>query len=122
MKVKCNYCTPTTKLYAFKSKNGYAMLSQHLKKRHPQEFNLDFKQQQITEYTTTTFDPLFFFGLFKYCEKVQREELAKMVVIEHRSFNFGKKLRFNKYCKNALNHAVKRVSRTTLTHTLKKII
>ena len=50
--------------------------------------------------------------------KKNREELAKMISIEHLSFSFGEKIGFVNYCQNALNLSAKRVLRTTLTHTL----
>jgi hypothetical protein len=49
---------------------------------------LDSKQQQITKYTTATFAPSI--SLFKYCEKMQRKELVRMVAVEHIVFHLAK--------------------------------
>ena len=59
--------------------------------------------------------------LFRYTDKQNREELARMVAVEHLSFSFGEKVGFINYCRQALNPAACHVPRTTFTATLEKI-
>ena len=44
-----------------------------------------------------------------------------MVAVEHLPFGFGEKVGFVNYCQNALNPAMQRVPRSTLTRTLNTI-
>ena len=72
-------------------------------------------QTKISRYTTNTPQ------LFHFSDTKNRDELTKMVSVEHLSFSFGKKLSFINYYQNALNSQVTRVSRITLTRTAYKL-
>ena len=109
---KCNYCP---KSYQYKMGDGYGKYHKHLRKFHPQELGIDNKQTQITGFATSNL------SLFRFSEERHRNELAKMIAIEHLSFSFGEKLGFKKYCQNSLNPQFKNVPRTTLRRTLKNI-
>jgi hypothetical protein len=65
------------------------------------------KLTQISRYVTSH-------PLFQYSDKKNKEELAKMVSMEHLSFSFGEKVGFVNYCQNALNPSAKRIPRNTL--------
>ena len=66
-------------------------------------------------YATTTSQ------LFHFSDVKNRDDLARMVVVEHLSFSFGEKLGFINYCKNVLNPQATRVPRTTFTCTVHKL-
>ena len=53
--------------------------------------------------------------LFCYFDANNREELTRIVVVEHLSFSFGKKVDFVNYCQRVLNPIVCRVPRTIFT-------
>ena len=55
---------------------------------------------------------------FRYFDANNREELARMIAVEHLPFNFGENVDFVNYCQKALNPSACRVPRTTLTRTL----
>ena len=110
----CNYCG---KGFKWKVGGGYGTLRNHLVTKHPTETGISRSQTQITGYETSP-NPT---SLFRYSDEKNREELAKLVSVEHLAFNFGEKLNFVTYCQNALNPAAKRVPRTTLTRTIKKL-
>ena len=54
--------------------------------------------------------------LFHYFNANNREELARMIFVEHLSFSFGKKVDFVNYCQQVLKSFAYRVPKTTLTH------
>ena len=84
-------------------------------KCHPQEYGIDKKQSQITEFATSNL------SLFGYSEERNMNEIAKMVATEHLSFSFWENLGFKIYCQNALNPQFKFVLRTNIRQTLKNI-
>ena len=106
--VICNYCG---KSYKFKQAGGYGSFWKHLETKHPTKIGVDRSQQQISGYASNL-------SLFKYSEKIQKEELAKMISMEHLSFSFGEKVGFNNYCQKALNPCAKRVPRNTVKRTI----
>ena len=56
--------------------------------------------------------------LFHFSDVNNKEELARMITIEHLPFNFGEKVGFLNYCQKILNPSTYHVPRTTLTRTL----
>ena len=56
--------------------------------------------------------------LFCYSDVNNMKKLARMVTVEHLSFNFGEKVDFVNYCQKTLNLSACRVPKTTLTRTL----
>jgi hypothetical protein len=104
--VICNYCG---QLYKFKVGGGYGTFRRHLEQKHPDKIGYDKTQTQISGYATSRPHPL-----FQYSDKKNKEELAKMVSMEHLSFSFGEKVGFVNYCQNALNPSAKRIPRNTL--------
>ena len=54
-------------------------------------------------------------------DEINKVELAKMISMEHLSFNFGEKVGFVNYCQKALNSCAKRIPRNTLKRTLYKL-
>ena len=73
-------------------------------------------QAQIARYATSSSNQL-----FHYTSEKNREQLALMVATEHLPFGVGEKVGFVNYCQTALNPAMQRVPRTTLTRTLNAI-
>ena len=69
-------------------------------------------QTQIVRYTSPNTQ------LFRYFDTNNREELARMIAVEHLHFSFDEKVDFVNYCQRALNPSTYRVLRTTLTRTL----
>ncbi|KAK2645870.1 hypothetical protein Ddye_021065 [Dipteronia dyeriana] len=105
----CNYCI---KEYKWTKSGGYGTYRKHITTRHPTELAKGNAQSQISRFSTSDTQ------LFKYSDQANREELARMVVVEHLPFSFGEKVGFIKYCHKALNPAACRVPRTTLTCTI----
>ncbi|KAK2654332.1 hypothetical protein Ddye_014188 [Dipteronia dyeriana] len=112
IKIMCNYCPKTYK--AVKS-FGYGTYWNHVKRNHPSELVKASNQGQISKYGTSTNQ------LFHYTSEKNKEELATMVVVEHLPFSFGEKVGFVNYCQTALNPAMQRVPRVTLTRALVNI-
>lgn len=112
--VVCNYCGKT---YSWSKSGGYGTYRKHIEKQHPTEAEAAKapSQTQISRYATSSNQ------LFHYTDANNREELARMVAVEHLSFSFGEKIGFIGYCHKALNPAACRVPRTTLTRALFKI-
>ncbi|KAK3218631.1 hypothetical protein Dsin_012601 [Dipteronia sinensis] len=109
IKIKCNYCPKTYKT----SKNfGYGTYWAHIRKNHPSEMVKGSNQAQISRYGTPNNQ------LFHYTSEKNKEQLAVMVAVEHLPFSFGEKVGFVNYCQNALNPAMQRVRRVTLTRAL----
>ncbi|KAK2638123.1 hypothetical protein Ddye_025918 [Dipteronia dyeriana] len=102
----CNYCP---KEYNWTKSGGYDTYRKHITTRHPEELAKGNAQSQISRFSTPDTQ------LFKYSDQANREELARMVAVEHLLFSFGEKVGFIKYCHKALNPAACRVPRTTLT-------
>ena len=73
-------------------------------------------QIQISRYATNTSQ------LFHFSDVKNRDELVRMVVVDHLPFSFDKKLSFINYYKNALNPQATKVLRITLTCALHKLI
>ncbi|KAK2638186.1 hypothetical protein Ddye_025981 [Dipteronia dyeriana] len=105
----CNYCS---KEYKLTKSGGYGTYMKHITTRHLAELAKGSIQSQIFRFSTPNTQ------LFKYSDQANREELARMVVVEHLPFSFGEKVGFIKYCQKALNPAACRVPRTTLTRTM----
>ncbi|KAK2644703.1 hypothetical protein Ddye_019898 [Dipteronia dyeriana] len=105
----CNYCP---KEYKLTKSGGYCIYRKHITTCHPAEFAKGNAQSQISRFSTRDTQ------LFKYSDQANREELVRMVAVEHLPFSFGEKVGFIKYCHKALNHAACRVPRTTLTRTI----
>ncbi|KAK3229565.1 hypothetical protein Dsin_001446 [Dipteronia sinensis] len=109
IKIKCNYCPKTYKT----SKNfGYGTYWAHIRKNHPSEMVKASNQAQISRYGTPNNQ------LFYYTSEKNKEELTVIVAVEHLPFSFGEKVGFVNYCQNALNPAMQRVPRVTLTRAL----
>ncbi|KAK2634305.1 hypothetical protein Ddye_029097 [Dipteronia dyeriana] len=106
IKIMYNYCPKTYK--AVKS-FGYGTYWNHDKRNHPSELVKASNQCQISKYGTSTNQ------LFHYTSEKNKEELATMVAVEHLPFSFGEKVGFVNYCQTALNPAMQRVPRVTLT-------
>ena len=83
--------------YKWSASGGYGTYRKHLERAHSCEAGITKTQTQISRYATNTFQ------LFHFSDVKNRNELARMVAVEHLSFSFGKKLGFINYCKNALN-------------------
>ncbi|KAK2637059.1 hypothetical protein Ddye_031851 [Dipteronia dyeriana] len=105
----CNYCP---KEYKWTKSGGYGTYGKHITTSHPAELAKGNAQSQISRFSTPDTQ------LFKYSDQANREELARMVAVEHLPFSFGEKVGFIKYCHKALNPAACRVPRTTLTRTM----
>ncbi|KAK2646346.1 hypothetical protein Ddye_021541 [Dipteronia dyeriana] len=102
----CNYYP---KEYKWIKSGGYGTYRKHITTRHPAELAKGNAQSQIFRFSTLDTQ------LFKYSDQANREELARMVAVEHLPFSFGEKVGFIKYCHKALNPVACRVPRTTLT-------
>ncbi|KAK3228632.1 hypothetical protein Dsin_000513 [Dipteronia sinensis] len=109
IQIKCNYCS---KIYRTNKSFGYGTYWNHIRKNHPSELVKTSNQSQISRYGTPTNQ------LFHYTSEKNKEELAVMVAVEHLPFSFGEKVGFVNYCQNALNPAMQRVPRSTLTRTM----
>ncbi|KAK3213087.1 hypothetical protein Dsin_017793 [Dipteronia sinensis] len=109
IQIKCNYCS---KIYRTNKSFGYGTYWNHIRKNHPSELVKTSNQSQISRYGTPTNQ------LFHYTYEKNKEELAVMVAVEHLPFSFGEKVGFVNYCQNALNPAMQRVPRSTLTRTM----
>ncbi|KAK2656701.1 hypothetical protein Ddye_009753 [Dipteronia dyeriana] len=103
-----NYCP---KEYKWIKSGGYGTYRKHITTRHLAELAKGSTQSQISKFSTPDTQ------LFKY-DQANREELARMVAVEHLPFSFCEKVGFIKYCHKALNPTACRVPRTTLTHTM----
>ncbi|KAK3199172.1 hypothetical protein Dsin_022587 [Dipteronia sinensis] len=110
--VICNYCK---KVFKWHKSGGYGSYRKHITNSHPDAQAKSSSQSQIPRYATHNQQ------LFKYSDAKNREELARMVAVEHLPFSFGEKVGFNNYCQRALNPAACRVPRTTLTEALENI-
>ncbi|KAK3212678.1 hypothetical protein Dsin_017384 [Dipteronia sinensis] len=110
--VICNYCK---KVFKWHKSGGYGSYRKHITNSHPDAQAKSSSQSQILRYATPNQQ------LFKYSNAKNREELARMVAVEHLPFSFGEKVGFNYYCQRALNPAACRVPRTTLTEALENI-
>ena len=113
--VTCNYCQ---KKYAFRIGGGYRTFRRHLTTKHPNKLGVKKQQTQISRYTCFSSTSS---QLFKYSDETNKVELAKMISMEHLSFNFGEKIGFVNYCQNALNPCAKRIPKNTLKRTLYKL-
>ncbi|KAK3222295.1 hypothetical protein Dsin_009320 [Dipteronia sinensis] len=110
--VICNYCKKVFKLH---KSGGYGTYQKHITNSHPDAQAKSSSQAQILMYATPNQQ------LFKHSDAKNREELARMVAVEHLPFSFGEKVGFNNYCQRALNPTACRVPRTTLTEALENI-
>ncbi|KAK2651773.1 hypothetical protein Ddye_011629 [Dipteronia dyeriana] len=106
IKIMCNYCPKT---YKASKSFGYGTYWNHVKINHPSELVKASNQGQISMYGTSTNQ------LFHYTSEKNKEELATMVAVERLPFSFGEKVGFVNYCQTALNPAMQRVPRVTLT-------
>ena len=64
--------------------------------KHPTEFGIDTRQQQIPKFVDSNTS-----NLFRYDRNNYEEELAKFTAVEHLSFNFGENFGFNTFVQNA---------------------
>ncbi|KAK3189036.1 hypothetical protein Dsin_028597 [Dipteronia sinensis] len=110
--VICNYCK---KVFKWHKSGGYGSYRKYITNSHPDAQAKSSSQSQIPRYATPNQQ------LFKYSDAKNREELARIVAVEHLPFSFGEKVGFNNYCQRALNPAACRVPRTTLTEALENI-
>ncbi|KAK3183515.1 hypothetical protein Dsin_030801 [Dipteronia sinensis] len=110
--VICNYCK---KVFKWHKSGGYGSYRKHITNSHPDAQAKSSSQSQIPRYATPNQQ------LLKYSDAKNREELARMVAVEHLPFSFGENVGFNNYCQRALNPAACRVPRTTLTEALENI-
>ena len=117
MRAKCKHCNAS---YKFQAGGGYGSLKRHVETKHPTEYGLDRSQTQLSRFSSTSGSTDS--GLFLYSDNKLRESLAKFVSVEHLSFSFGSKCTFEDFCKESLNPCAKRVPRTTLTRTIKKLV
>ena len=109
--VVCNYCS---KEFKWTKSGGSGTYRQHINNTHPTEAAKSKAkgQTQISRYASANDQ------LFRYSNANNREELARMVAVEHLSFNFGEKVGFINYYQKALNPSACCVPRSTLTRTL----
>ena len=109
--IVCNYCS---KEFKWSKSGGYGTYRRHINNIHPTEAAKSKAkgQAQISRYASANNQ------LFRYSDANNREELARMIAVEHLPFNFGEKVGFVNYCQKALNPSACRVPRTTLTRTL----
>ena len=89
----CNHCK---KVYRFTTGSGYGTYRRHLASKHPTEFGIDTRQQQIPKFVDSNTS-----NLFRYDRNNYEEELAKFTVVEHLAFNFGENFGFNTFVQNA---------------------
>ena len=92
--VTCNYCQ---KIYEFSIGGGYGTFRRHLTTKHPNQLGVEKQQTQISGYTCSSSNSS---QLFKYSDETNKVELAKMISMEHLSFNFGVKVGLVNYCQN----------------------
>ena len=108
----CNYCTKT---YKWSKSGGYVTYWKHIETKHPDAITRTRSQSQIPRYATPNQQ------LFRYTDEQNREELARMVAVEHLSFSFDERVGFINYCRRALNPIACHVPRSMLTQTLQNI-
>ncbi|KAK0588003.1 hypothetical protein LWI29_032652 [Acer saccharum] len=77
--VACNYCN---KVYKWSRSGGYGTYWKHIEAKHPEAVIRMRSQTQIPRYATPNQ------RLFRYNDEQNREELARMVAVEHLSFSF----------------------------------
>ena len=102
----CQYCP---KVYTWSKSGRYGTYRKHIETQHPEAIIRTRSQSQIPKYATPNQQ------LFRYIDEQNREELARMVAVEHLSFSFGERVGFINYCRRALNPAACRVPRSMLT-------
>ncbi|KAK0579136.1 hypothetical protein LWI29_021607 [Acer saccharum] len=78
--VACNYCN---KVYKWSRSGGYDTYWKHIEAKHPEAVIRMRSQTQIPRYATPNQQ------LFHYNDEQNREELARMVAVEHLSFSFA---------------------------------
>ena len=90
--IVCNYCS---KEFRWSKSGGYDTYRRHINNTHPTEAAKSKAkgQTQISRYASANDQ------LFRYSDANNREELARMVAVEHLPFNFGEKVGFINYCK-----------------------
>ena len=111
LEIVCNYYS---KEFRWSKSGGYDTFRRHINNTHPTEVAKPKAkgQAQISKYASANDQ------LFRYSDANNREELARMVAVEHLSFNFSEKVGFVNYCQKALNPSACRILKTTLTRTL----
>ena len=89
--IVCNYCSKKLK---WSKSEGYEIYRRHVNNLHlVKAVNSKVKgQTQISRYISPNTQ------LLSYSITNNREELARMVFIEHLPFNFGEKVGFLNYC------------------------
>ena len=109
--IVCNYCS---KEFRWSKSGGYSTYWRHINNTHPTEAAKSKAKSltQISKYASANDQ------LFRYSNANNREELARVVAVEHLPFNFDEKVGFVNYCQKTLNPSPYRVPRTTLTRTL----
>ena len=109
--VVCNYYS---KEFKWSKSGGYNTYQWHVNNLHPTEIAKSKAkgQTQISRYISPNTQ------LLSYSITNNREELARMVFIEHLPFNFGEKVGFLNYCQRALNPSTCLVPRIILIRTL----
>ena len=85
--IVCNYCS---KEFRWSKSGGYGTYRRHINNTHPTEAvkSKAKGQVQISRYASANDQ------LFGYSNANNREELARMVAVEHLPFNFGEKVSF----------------------------
>ena len=106
-----NYCS---KKFRWLKSGGYGTYRRHINNTHPTKAAKSKAkgQTQIFKYASANDQ------LFRYSDANNREELARMVAIEHLPFNFGEKVSFVNYCQKTLNSSAYCVPKLTVTRTL----
>ena len=94
--IVCNYCS---KEFRWSKSGSYGTYRRHINNTHPTETAKSKAngQTQISRYAFANDQ------LFRYSDANNIEELARMVAVEHLTFNFGEKVGFVNYCQKALN-------------------
>ena len=89
--IVCNYCS---KEFRWSKSGGYDTYRWYINNTHPIEATKSKAngQTQISRYASANDQ------LFRYSDANNREELARMVAVEHLLFNFGEKVSFVNYC------------------------
>ena len=122
-KVFCNYCD---KVYPFKVGGGYGTLNKHLRTKHPSKVGITSNQTQFQRFgapgSSTQADGGVTSPLFHYNDKVARKELAKVVCAKHLPYRFANDEIFENWISNAYNPSAKRISRSTLTRDIDKLV
>ena len=82
--IVCNYCS---KEFRWSKSGGYSTYRRHINNTHPTEATKSKTkdQTQISKYASPTNQ------LFRYFDVNNREELARMVAVEHLLFNLVRK-------------------------------